>query len=231
MTIQVIRGDIEQHRHVRMKPVNRLQLKTRQFSDDVLKGSRCLRVHACALAYDQSGVRQRRPQVSADKRRGPAFLQKRSDQRNDRALAIRSGDSDDWDGQEPRGQFHLADHGNTLPPYGVEHIQDRGHTRTHDHQVNAFQPLRKSFPTEWVNALDAGGFHGPVRFRFVIDQCDVGSERDQQPRRGHPALARPDHSHGLPGKLGGLGPWIRAMRPSRHFLHCHRHRVNAVLRY
>ena len=99
MTVQVIRSQVQQDSDLRMKSVNRLQLKAREFE------------HAPRPRLVFRHIHQldcRQPDVAANQRRASAGLQDFACQRRSRGLPVRTGDAQNAGLQEPCRQLHLA---------------------------------------------------------------------------------------------------------------------------
>src|SRR5206468_917689 len=100
--IEVIRGDVEEHRRLWTKSADALELERRDFDDRDPRSA-----DACIAVRDRAS--QRRPEISADKNRLSRRLHESAAKLGGRALAVRSTDRDDRSLDEPTGELDLGD--------------------------------------------------------------------------------------------------------------------------
>ena len=152
VSIEMIRRDVQQRRHMRAKLHDGVQLKTADF-DHIDRGGR-RGVHQSA---------HRRSDVSANLNRLACGLKNLSNQSGRRGLAVRSCDRDDVALQISGRQFEFADDGNTFRARRCQRWNVQRHTRADDNFIcleKAFDSVLTRFPRnpEASSSPDAAGF-------------------------------------------------------------------------
>jgi hypothetical protein len=130
VAVQVVRREVEEHRHARAKGVDVLELEARELADD-----------PGALGERAVQSRERPPDVSGDRDVLPGRAEDRAEKLACGRLAVRSGDAHDRVLEEPEAELDRAPDGQPALPRGGRERGRRRYAWAFDKQVHAVEKL------------------------------------------------------------------------------------------
>jgi len=181
--VDVVAGDVQEHRHLRPEPFDPLELKTAHFQDGEF-------LFLGAVDISDQGVTD----VSAHEglsARGPEDL---PDEGGHRCLSVRPRDGDRGPLQKSEGDLDLGEDGDPAPDAFREERVDRRHSRRRDDEIDPRQNGRVPGTEDRLQAEARKRSCGipQIGERLVIRDRHGGAPAGEKTDRGEPRLAEPD---------------------------------------
>ena len=183
VSIQVIRGQVQDRGAMEPKLVDSLQLEAREL--DAIG----------VIGFDLDGCLRERPaEVASDEDPLSRLRQKLAGEHGGGALSVRPGDPDQRGGPEkPRCQLHLRPNrdsgGGGAPDFG----KPQGNARAHHDQVGAVEQIAGTPAQDELHPLctQRGQGLAQLGLRSSVDRGDPGAGADEEANGGDSALAEP----------------------------------------